>query len=62
MPCVRDRDRYIVLVLLPSDTDLVLSDAGLSIAAETLIRGGHLMADLVRTDVLLWARHLLPDV
>ena len=53
MPCVRDRDRYIVLVLLPSDTDLVFSDAGLSIAAETLIRGGHLMADLVRTDVLL---------
>ena len=54
MPCVRDRDRYIiVLVLLPSDTDLVLSDAGLSIAAETLFRGGHHMADLVRTDVLL---------
>ena len=53
MPCVRDRDRYIVLVLLPSDTDLVLSDAGLRIAAETLIHGGHLMADLVRTDVLL---------
>ena len=53
MPCVRDRDRYTALVLLLSDTDLVLSDAGLSIAAETLFRGGHLVADLVRTEVLL---------